>query len=439
MRTIAIVNQKGGVGKTTVAINLSAALAREGRRVLLVDMDPQGHCAVGMSVPERQIQASIVHCLQGRQDAEKIELESIIWQITPNFDLAPSQVTLSKLEPLEASNDNGVGRLRQVLEPAIGKYDFVIIDCPPHLGVLMYNALFAATEVIIPVETGYFSLYGLSQQLKTLDDFGRKYHRSLEARILANQYDVRTKLAREILAELRSKFQNLLLTCVINFNTKLKEGASFGQPITEFAPDSMGARDFQNLARELLAQNDADLAHEVIEEYADRLARDAERLLAAKAPLIPRGFRRGAAAEGPATPARVGRPVSPQSRTLTSESVTPVDVPVEPIAPVDHERIEKKLEQIYGVKQTPQGVVFRNKFSGAKVVQLAGDFNDWMPHTTPLLRVDESGLFEATLRLAPGRYRYRLVVDGRWEYDRCNPTVETNEYGETNSVIEVQA
>ena len=103
----------------------------------------------------------------------------------------------------------------------------------------------------------------------------------------------------------------------------------------------------------------------------------------------------------------------------------------------DHARIEEKLAEIYGVRQTPEGVVFRNRFADARAVQLAGDFNDWMPHTTPLRRLDESGVFETTLNLLPGRYRYRLVVDGRWEYDRRNPAVETNEYGETNSVVEV--
>ena len=114
------------------------------------------------------------------------------------------------------------------------------------------------------------------------------------------------------------------------------------------------------------------------------------------------------------------------------------EAPPKPHAAQVHARIDEKLASIYGVRQTSEGVVFRGRFSDAHEVQLAGDFNDWMPHTTPLRRLDEPGVFETTLSLPPGRYRYRLVVDGRWDYDRANPAVEKNDYGETNSVVEVR-
>jgi chromosome partitioning protein len=419
MRTIAVVNQKGGVGKTTVAINLAAALAREGRRVLLVDMDPQGHCAVGLAVPDDQIELGTVDCLLGERNGERVDLSRVAWRITPNLELVPATRNLAELEPRLGLEAPGVTLLSDALQAAAPAYDFALIDCPPHLGGLMYNALYAAGEVIIPVETGYFSLHGLTLQLSTLETFSRKFSRSIEARVLANQYDVRTKLAREILAEMRRQFANVILRSVINFNTKLKEGASYGQPITEFAPESMGARDFQSLAREIMSRTEAEA--EAVTRYADRIGQDADRLLAGRT--------------GP-----VARQTVP-SRQLAERDRPQESVPSSEHAESDsaavHARIDEKLSEIYGVQQTQEGVVFRGRFADARVVQLAGDFNDWMPHTTPMQRLDDAGLFEATLNLPPGRYRYRLVVDGRWDHDRANPAIVKNEYGETNSVVEV--
>ena len=236
MRTIAVVNQKGGVGKTTVAINLSAAMAREGRRVLLLDLDPQGHCAVGMAVPDDQIDQSVLECLLSRRNGATVDIDTIAWQITPNHDLAPSRVSLAELETREGRSEDGHTLLHLALEQAQHRYDAVIVDCPPHLGIQMRNALYAASDVLIPVETGFLALHGLTLQLDTIESFAKQHRKTFRTHILANQYDVRTKLAREILAELRRKFAKLLLGTVINFNTKLKEGTSFGQPITEFAP-----------------------------------------------------------------------------------------------------------------------------------------------------------------------------------------------------------
>ena len=200
MRTITIANQKGGCGKTTVAINLSASLAREGRRVLLVDLDPQAHCALGMAVPEEQIDLSILDCLLGHIEGEPVDLSRITWQIAPNLDLAPSRSNLGTLE-LKLSSRNGAETvLRELLKLNEDRYDFCLLDCPPHLGLLMRNGLRAADEVIIPVDTGYFSLHGLTQQLATIEQLGERDGSKPSARVLPNQYDVRTKLAREVLA-----------------------------------------------------------------------------------------------------------------------------------------------------------------------------------------------------------------------------------------------
>lgn len=468
MHTITIANQKGGCGKTTIAINLAATIAREGRRVLLIDLDPQGHCALGLAVPEEQIDLSIVDCMASLVRGDAIELSRIIWQIAPNLDLAPARANLAGLEPEMGERTDADGMIRQLTREVAIRYDYCVIDCPPHFGLLMRNGLLAGDEIMIPVDTGYFSLHGLTKQLATVEQIAQRNGNKPVVRILPNQYDVRTKLAREILAELRGRFRNSVYETVVNFNTKLKEGASFGQPITEFAPSSMGARDFESLAREIIRQEASRAPTADILRHAERLAADAERLLATTTTLIG-ADREAAVTHAPAAPVPKDAPIPPSrvapavtvklqpSDLLATDpiaapaaglrgidpvfaprgSATEIRLPVsQPNAPAaTPQQIDDKIAAIYGVRQEGEIVIFRSKLAATEV-QLAGDFNDWMPHTTPMRRL-ENGDFEARLKLPRGRYRYQLVVDGRWTYDAANPEVITNQYGEINSVVEV--
>jgi len=243
MRTIAVVNQKGGCGKTTVSINLASALAEAGQRTLLVDMDPQSHCAVGLAVPEEQIEQSIYDVLISKSRNEPMRLAEILWQIGDKLELAPASIDLSAFEQQMTGITDGECCLKTVLSEANDEYDYAIIDCPPAVGLLTFNALSAADDVIVPVETGYFSLHGLSKQLQTLDILCERSGRKMNVRVLANMYDIRTKMAREILAELRSHFADKMFTTTVNFSTKIREAASFGQPISEYDPASKGQID----------------------------------------------------------------------------------------------------------------------------------------------------------------------------------------------------
>lgn len=402
MRTIAVANQKGGCGKTTVSINLAACLAREGRRTLLVDMDPQGHCALGLAVPEEQIEVSMLDVLTQGANGERVEITRSIWQITANFDLAPATTSLAQFEPMVQGMSDAEDRMTEALSGISERYDFVIIDCPPHIGLLTRNAMNAACEIVIPVDTGYFSLQGLSKQLDTIEAIRIGREQPLEIRVLANLYDVRTKLGREILNELKRKFGPFMCSTFINFNTKLREGASFGQPITEYDPSSMGYRDFVRLAREIIAAGGPDMMPTTLLRQADDLAERAEQLLATSKPLFPAS----------APDAEADRPATP-------------------------EEIQEKIDLIYGVQHTDAGIVFATFAPGAQQVHVAGDFNDWSAEATPMVRNGKDGTFHATLPLSPGRYRYRYVIDGRWVQDPNNQYVESNPFGELDSVVEV--
>ena len=402
MHSIAVINQKGGCGKTTVVINLAACLANQGYRTLLVDMDPQTHCAVGLAVPEDQIERNIYDVLISAHCDTKTDLRSIVWQIAQNFDLAPSGIELAALEPQLAGQDRREDCLKEVLAEQGQDYDFVVIDCPPSVGLLTFNGLRAATEVIIPVETGYFALHGLSKQLETLSVLKQQCQQEITFWILATMYDVRTKLAREVLSEIRKHFSQYLLKSVINFNTKLKEATSYGQAITEYDPSSKGMRDFKSLAEEIIALVKYPQASEKVihvESQLKAISKTANELLAESKELS--GVR---------------------TTKKQSESAT----------------IQEKIDSFYGVRQNQGQVEFMALYPQAHSVQLAGDFNNWQPEHSPLDLADHQGRWKVSLPLPAGRYHYRYVVDGRWQQDPYNENTELNPYGELNSIVEVK-
>ena len=248
VRTIAIVNQKGGCGKTTTAINVAAVYARRGLRTLLVDMDPQAHCAAGLGVPEQQIEHHIGEAMIAKHD-ESLDQKKYLWEITPQLHIAPSTMMLTALEAPGSTLQNMPDRDRRLesLLTLWGKdFDRCIIDCPPHIGLLTYNALRAATEALIPVETGYFSLRGARRQRKTIDALIAKIGKRLPCWILPSIHRP-SPLARKLLHRLQETFAPEVAPTVIRDHETLREAASFGQPVIDFASGSEADKDFEAL------------------------------------------------------------------------------------------------------------------------------------------------------------------------------------------------
>jgi chromosome partitioning protein len=451
MRIIALINQKGGCGKTTSSINLAACLAHMGQRTLLVDMDPQGHCAVGLAVPDAQIEKSVYDIL--RAPAATATLKDITWQIASNFDLAPSAITLAALETELHGVPGRQDRLADALSRVAPDYDYCVIDCPPNVGLLTFNAMRAASDVVIPVETGYFSLHGLSKQLELLEQLRKQCRQEIRIRILATLYDIRTKLAREVLAELREQFPDMLMESSINFNTKLKEAASFGQPITEYDPASKGFKDFLKLARELMGpapRLTLDLGRTVepvvaAEEPMELTLRRAREAVEETLESIESGVELGAPIPfSPSVPAQrrsnraVAQDLKTQADTLSrrANEVKSVAQGMGISTTARPASTQQKLQEFYGVRQLPEGLLFVAHFPNAASVGIAGDFNNWNPQR--MTSQDEaSDTFRTLVALKPGRYRYRLVVDGRWQADPHNVHSEPNPFGERDSIVEV--
>jgi chromosome partitioning protein len=436
MRTIAIVNQKGGVGKTTVSINLASALAEQDHKTLLVDMDPQSHCAVGLAVPEEQIEQSIYDVLISFSREESMRVGEILWEVSDKLELAPASIDLSAFEQQMAGVPDHELCLKKVLDAVKDQYEYVIVDCPPAVGLLTFNALRAASDVIVPVETGYFSLHGLSKQLETLAILCQRCNQTVNVKVLASMYDIRTKMAREILGELRKHFGDKMFKTVVNFNTKLKEAASFGQPISEYDPASKGHNDFQNLVKEMTQGQPEQQRRQIIEslsEKLDAISITADELLEKVKPKIK-------AIEPPKQKMPQLEPVAVRAELKSAAAkaeVKPVAVRTEPQQP-KVVTTDAKLSDYYGVNQVNDAVAFVTLYPRAESVQIAGDFNGWQPTKLPMEKVGENGVWQASAKLPPGKYRYRLVVDGQWQQDPYNEVTELNPFGGYNSIVEVK-
>jgi chromosome partitioning protein len=251
-RIIALCNQKGGVGKTTSTINLGAALAEVGRRVLLVDFDPQGALSVGLGVAPHQLDRTAYNLLMDN----KVGVDDVVLKTSvPGMDLLPSNIDLSAAEVQLVGEVAREQTLARVLAPAVNEYDFILIDCQPSLGLLTVNALTAAHGVMIPLECEFFSLRGVALLIDTIDKVRERLNPNLRLEgILATMYDGRTLHGREVFARVVEAFGDKVYDTVISRTVRFPETTVAGEPITTWAPTSVGAIAYRNLAREVLAR-----------------------------------------------------------------------------------------------------------------------------------------------------------------------------------------
>jgi len=253
MRVIAIVNQKGGCGKTTSTVNLAGALAADGNRVLIIDMDPQAHATLAMGLEPDELETNLYEVLVEPAGASR--LDSVIVDVSDKIDIAPSSIVLSALEQKLATerHDARTERLAAALDSLPPLYDYVLIDCPPNVGLLTFNALRAASEVIVPLETSFFAIDGVQKLLETISLLSDRIGHELDVRVLPTLYDGRTRYARQTLGDIRELFKELCFDTVIRLNVKLREAAREGVPISRYAPSANGAIDYASVAMELAA------------------------------------------------------------------------------------------------------------------------------------------------------------------------------------------
>lgn len=252
-KTITIANQKGGVGKTTTAINLAASLAALESKVLIVDADPQANATSGIGFDVRNIKTSIYECLIDDVNPKDIVLTSEI----DNLYLVPSHIDLVGAEIEMLNLPNREKKLKQVIGKIKDDYDFVLVDCSPSLGLLTVNALTAADSVIIPVQCEYFALEGLGKLLNTIKIIQNRLNPDLEIEgFLLTMYDSRLRLSNQVVEEVRKHFQQMVFDTIIQRNIKLSEAPSFGKPVLMYDANSKGSINHLNLARELLQKNE---------------------------------------------------------------------------------------------------------------------------------------------------------------------------------------
>ena len=335
MKITAIANHKGGCGKTTTAINLAACLALKEKRVLLIDLDAQAHASIGLNVDVEDLELTMYEVMTDPD----VSLKDIIVSVGENLDVAPAHVLLSIVEQKLAGTMDRDKQLQQKILGVKGRYDHIIIDCPPSLSLLTFNALMACRQLIVPIETSCFSLHGVGKLMESVVLLREKFHHEIKVKALATNYDRRTSFAKEVLKNIEDNFGKNLFNTIIRTNVSLKEAASFGQPITSYCQNSTGFIDYRSLCQELLTESATLIAY---------------------------------------------------------------------------------------------------KDNTAQKVQVAGDFNDWKPEKGAFNGKERDGMWFKSLKLNPGAYQYRLIIDGKWTADPNNPKYVVNEYGEKNSILTVR-
>ena len=381
MNRIAIANQKGGCGKTTTAINLAGAIASLGKRVLLIDLDPQAHATFGLGMINNSTDKSIFNLLTDNTEKRKGILDCII-NVTENLDLIPSNILLSTIEQELKDTEGAVSKLHEAIYSAQLNYDYVVIDCPPSLGFLTFNALRAAELVLVPIDMSAFSLMGVGKLLGMIELIKVNIGHSPAVKALATLFDRRLKYSQIVFDEIKSFFKDQMLETIIRLNVTLKKAVAKGVTVTQFDKKSNGALDYTALANEIIRMEGA-------EEFKKALAE-----------CSPRGEAAGAYKQE-----EVALPQAPR------------------IPAIQPQETSSEREAAFQIS-APQ----------AKDVHIVGDFNHWKINDASRLSRQQDGRWEKRYALAPGKYRYKFVVDGEWVLDSLNQEKEQNPFGTYDSV-----
>ena len=252
-RIIAVANQKGGVGKTTTSINLAACLAEKGKKVLAVDMDPQGNLTSGLGVDKDSVEKSIYELIIGEADIKEV----INKEVLENLDIIPTSIDLSAAEIELIGVDDKEYILRNAIDQVKDQYDFVIIDCPPSLSMLTINAMTTADSVIVPIQCEYYALEGLSQLIHTVELVKDRLNSKLEIEgVVFTMYDARTNLSLQVVENVKDNLQQNIYKTIIPRNIRLAEAPSYGLPINKYEPKSTGAESYMRLADEVIEREE---------------------------------------------------------------------------------------------------------------------------------------------------------------------------------------
>ena len=352
MKTICLINQKGGCGKTTTALNIAAGLALKNKKVLLIDLDPQAHATVGLGIDPDTVAHTLLDCEGLVKRKDNFKLKDLIERRFNKFDFIASNIFMAAFEQILNKKIRGKEYwLFDLLSPLKKEYDYVIIDCPPNLGLLTINALVAGNICLIPVDTSIFSINGAKITIETIKALKRRLTHEIEVKILLTMFDKKTNLAKDIYKKCCWVFKDMCLNTKIPLSIKAKEAAVKGKPLVLYRKGNFLSQSYLSLTNELIS---------VIEKHSD---------------------------------------VGP------------------------HFLFDKVRFSVLAPK--------------AKKVFIAGDFNNWNPNKTKLIKKD-GGIWVKEIEMPVGEYEYKLIVDGKWMQDPHNKHKASDAYGGFNSVLRYQ-